>query len=175
MVDHLGVSEPFPEPTRPYAGHSEILMGYLDYFRDRILSKVAALPEHEQRASRLPSGWTPLQLIKHLSFVEHRWLEWGFAGQASADPWGDERDGRWFISRHEQLTELADAFRTQGQRTRAIVASHELSDPGQPGPRWDGKPPATLERILLHLIQEHARHLGHIDIVTEIAGSDVGE
>ena len=40
---------------------------------------------------------------------------------------------------------------------------------GQPGARWDGADPATLERILFHLLQEYARHLGHLDIVTELA------
>jgi hypothetical protein len=40
---------------------------------------------------------------------------------------------------------------------------------GQPGERWDGHDPPTLERILFHLLQEYARHLGHLDIVTEFA------
>jgi hypothetical protein len=40
---------------------------------------------------------------------------------------------------------------------------------GQPGDRWDGADPATLERVLFHLLQEYARHLGHLDIVTELA------
>jgi Protein of unknown function (DUF664) len=46
---------------------------------------------------------------------------------------------------------------------------------GQPGERWDGEPPATLERVLFHLTQEYARHVGHLDIVCELAGGPVGE
>jgi hypothetical protein len=50
-----------------------------------------------------------------------------------------------------------------------------LSEVGKPGPRWDGAEPATLERILFHLLQEYARHAGHLDIVRELADGRVGE
>ena len=46
---------------------------------------------------------------------------------------------------------------------------------GQPGDRWDGADPATLERVLFHLLQEYARHVGHLDIVTELATGRSGE
>jgi hypothetical protein len=46
---------------------------------------------------------------------------------------------------------------------------------GQPGDRWDGADPATLERILFHLVQEYARHVGHLDIVRELIDGEVGE
>jgi hypothetical protein len=46
---------------------------------------------------------------------------------------------------------------------------------GQPGERWASQPPATLERVLFHLLHEYARHLGHLDIVTELAGGQTGE
>jgi hypothetical protein len=41
--------------------------------------------------------------------------------------------------------------------------------------RWNGQPPATLERVVLHLVQENATHLGHLDIVAELAGGPTGE
>jgi hypothetical protein len=56
-----------------------------------------------------------------------------------------------------------------------VIDSHDLSEVGQPGDRWDGEPPATLERILFHLLQEYARHLGHLDVVCELAGAGTGE
>jgi len=46
---------------------------------------------------------------------------------------------------------------------------------GEPGERWDGADPATLERVLFHLLQEYARHVGHLDIVTEFATGGSGE
>jgi uncharacterized damage-inducible protein DinB len=169
------MSETFPEPTRPASSSAEVLVGYLDYFRDHIAHKVQSLSEEEQRTSRLPSAWTPVQLVKHLTLVEQRWLEWGFEGAAVADPWADSRDGRWFVDDAERLSDLLAAFREQARRSNAVVAAHALTDVGRPGLRWNGQPPATLERVLLHLVQEYARHVGHLDIVVELAGGSTGE
>ena len=166
---------PFPEPTLPQASRSEVLLGYLDYFRSSALAKLAELPEAELRRSRLPSAWTPLQLINHLTHVEWRWLGWGFLGEHLDDPWADERDGRWYVAAEQDLRQLTENANRQAARTRAIVRSHDLEEVGQPGPRWDGAEPATLERILLHLIQEYGRHLGQLDAVAELAGGTVGE
>ncbi|HZC40571.1 MAG TPA: DUF664 domain-containing protein, partial [Streptosporangiaceae bacterium] len=153
---------PFPEPTIPVPTRAEVFLGYLEYFRSRLLSKLAALSAGELRSSRLPSGWTPAGLLKHLTYVELRWLEWGFEGRDVADPWGDSRDGRWYTAADETLESLAAALSAQAARTRAIVGSHDLADTGQPGDRWDGADPPPLERILFHLLQEYARHAGHL-------------
>ncbi|MBO0808239.1 MAG: DinB family protein [Actinobacteria bacterium] len=166
---------PFPEPTIPVATRAEVFLGYLDYFRSRLVSKLAALPGAELRSSRLPSGWTPAGLIKHLTYVELRWLEWGFEGRDVPDPWGDSRDGRWYAAPDETLDSLTAALSAQAARSRAVVESHDLADTGQPGDRWDGDDPPPLERILFHLLQEYARHVGHLDIVTELATGGTGE
>lgn len=165
----------FPSPTDPVDSPSEVLLRYLDYFRSRVIDKLLSLPDHELRVSRLPTGWAPIELAKHLAFVEMRWLEWGFEGREVAGPWGDRVGERFHVSRDEGVSDLIAALKAQGLRTREIVQSHDLAAVGQPGPRWDGAPPATLERILLHLMQEYARHLGQLDIVAEIAGGEVGE
>jgi hypothetical protein len=60
-------------------------------------------------------------------------------------------------------------------RSTAIIAAHGLDGVGEPGERWAGAEPATLERVLFHLVQEYARHVGHLDIVSELAGGQVGE
>jgi uncharacterized damage-inducible protein DinB len=169
------VSLPFPEPTGPAQSRAEVFIGYLDYFRGRLLAKVAALPEAELRQSHLPSGWTPLELMKHLTFVELRWLEWGFEGRKVAKPGGDAVADRWHVVDEESREQLAAALRAQGERSRAIIATSDLAEIGQPGPRWDGAPPPTLERILFHLLQEYARHLGHLDIVIELIDGTLGE
>jgi Protein of unknown function (DUF664) len=169
------MDEPFPEPTRPVGSRPEVFLGYLDFFRSKVLDKVSGLPEIERRHSRLPSGWTPLELVRHLTFVEMRWLEWGFEGRQVAEPWGDNRDGRWYVGAHEDLGQLTAALQAQGDRSRAVIESHDLSEIGQSSPRWGGADPPTLERILFHLLQEYARHLGHLDIVAELADGSVGE
>ncbi|HST82321.1 MAG TPA: DinB family protein [Kineosporiaceae bacterium] len=169
------MSLPFPGPTTAIESRGEVLLGYLDYFRSQLVTKLHSLPEAELRSSRLPTGWTPIQLLKHLTQVEVRWLEWGFEGREVAEPWADWQDGRWYVSPEENLTDLVAALHTQAARSRAVVLANDLAAVGQPGERWDGAEPATLERILLHLVQEYARHLGQLDIVCELAGGAVGE
>jgi uncharacterized damage-inducible protein DinB len=174
-VSQLFAGQPFPAPTVPAASRAEVFLRYLDFFRSRVAAKVQALPAAELRRSRLPSGWTPLELLKHLRHVERRWLEWGFEGQDVGDPWADGRDGRWFTGPQESADSLLAGLHEQAERTRAIVQAHGLDEVGQPGERWDGADPATLERVLFHLLQEYARHLGHLDVVTELAAGESGE
>jgi uncharacterized protein DUF664 len=169
------VTDNFPEPTVPRSSRAEVFLSYLEYFRNSVISRVEALPENEERSSRLPSGWTPLELVKHLTFVEHRWLVWGFEGVAVEDPWGDQRDDRWFVDPDEPTDTVIEALRAQGEQSEIVIRANDLSTIGQPGPRWSGQPEPTLERILFHLLQEYARHLGHLDIVVELAGGLVGE
>jgi uncharacterized damage-inducible protein DinB len=164
-----------PEPTGPPLPLREIFLGYLDFFRSRVITKIEALPEHHRRTSVVRSGWTPLELLKHLTYVEMRWLEWGFEGAAVVDPWGDERHGRWYVGPDEAAAELVAALRQQGVRTAALVRHHQLDEKGQPGPRWAGAEPATLERVLFHLVQEYARHLGQLDVSVELIGGPTGE
>lgn len=165
----------FPSPTIPAASRTEVFLRYLDYFRSRLVSKLREMPEPELRSSRLPSGWTPLELLKHLRFMERRWLVWGFEGQAIPDPWADNRDGRWFVADDETLESLLAGLAEQAERSRAIIEAHDLAEVGQPGERWAGAEPATLERVLFHMLQEYARHVGHIDIVCELATGAAGE
>jgi hypothetical protein len=169
------MSLPFPSPTDPADSRAEVLLRYLDYFRSVVVSKLDGLPDAELRGSRLPSGWTPLELVKHLTYVEMRWLEWGFEGRPVAEPWGDSRHGRWHVAPEETLDGLLAGLREQAARSRAVVAAHDLADVGRPGERWEGAHPPALERILLHLVQEYARHAGHLDIVRELADGTVGE
>ena len=166
---------PFPEPTAEVASRAEVLLGYLDYYRSVLVERLASLPEGALRSSRLPSGWTPLELLKHLTFVELRWLVWGFEGLPVPDPWGDRREDRWYVGPDESLAALIAALQQQALVTRAVVGRHDLQEGGLPGERWDGAEPATLERVLLHLVQEYARHAGHLDIVVELSAGATGE
>jgi uncharacterized damage-inducible protein DinB len=163
----------FPSPMTVIEDDREVLLGYLDFFREIARGKVGGMASAAQTASRLPSGWTPLELLNHLSHVERRWLEWGFAGAAIADPWADQVDGRWHTAL--DFAAVSSQLDRQAEVTRSIVHRHELIEIGQPGDRWDGEAPATLGRILLHLVQEYARHCGHLDVVRELSDGATGE
>lgn len=164
-----------PSPMVPATSQAEVYLRYLDYFRAVLVAKLEGLPADELRSSRLPSGWTPLELLKHVTHVESRWLEWGFEGRDVGDPWGDRREGRWHVPTEESLAVLIGALEVQAVRSRAVVEAHALDEVGQPGDRWEGASPATLERVLLHLLQEYARHVGHLDVVRELLDGSVGE
>lgn len=166
----------FPEPRGDIADTKNLFLLYLDYYRSVVGAKLAGLSDDELRASRLPSGWSPLELLKHLVFMERRWLRWGFAAEDVDRPWGDDRDGRWYVGRDETVEELLDALRRGGQRTRAIVEAAELTDLGAVGGRFGpDQPAATLVWILFHVLQEYARHAGHLDIARELTDGSVGE
>ena len=63
---------PFPSPTSPVRDRAGVFLRYLDYFRSRLVSKLESLPPQALRSSLLPSGWAPIELIKHLTYVERR-------------------------------------------------------------------------------------------------------
>jgi hypothetical protein len=102
-------------------------------------------------------------------------MVWGFEGVALPDPWADERDGRWYASPDERVEDLLAAWDAGGRHTRDVVMAHDLGDVGAPSDRWEDGQPAQLERVLLHLVQEFARHAGHLDIVRELSDGRVGE
>jgi len=165
----------FPSPTIPADSRREVFLRYLAYFRSRLVAKLREMPSDKLGHSILPSGWTPLELLKHLQYVEMRWLEWGFEGRDVADPWADSKDGRWHIDAGETLPGLTASLAAQADRSTAVIEAHDLTDRGQPGDRWDGDDPPELERILFHLLQEYARHVGHLDIVAELTSGKTGE
>ncbi|MCU1692778.1 MAG: Mini-circle protein [Frankiales bacterium] len=169
------MSRPFPEPTAPVGSRKEVLLGYVEFFREVVVAKLRGLPEDQLRTSLLPSGWTPLSLAVHLAAVERRWLVWGFEGEDLEDPWGDSVDGVWRVPDGTSSAAVLDALVDQGRTTRRVVEAHDLDEVGRPGERWGGAPPATLERVLLHLVQEHARHAGQLDVVRELLDGAVGE
>jgi uncharacterized damage-inducible protein DinB len=164
-----------PEPG-PSHDIKELFLSYLDFYRAAVADKVSGLSEADLRASRLPSGWSPIELVKHLVCMERRWLVWGFLGQALDDPWADERDGRWHVDDGEPLARLLTALAEVGPATRRIVEASELSALATPGGRFtEGGPTPSLASILFHVLQEYARHAGHLDVARELVDGRVGE
>ncbi|MEV0845213.1 DinB family protein [Streptomyces sp. NPDC049954] len=154
---------------------------YLDYYRSTVLGKLDGLSEAELRGSRLPSGWTPLELLKHLAHVERRWLRWGFLAEPMDErtAWGDDapETGRWQVPAEESVADVRELFAEESARSREIVAAaSSLQQRARTGGRF--QPPATpptLSWILFHVLQEYARHAGHLDIVRELTDGATGE
>ena len=175
-ADQGAADRDFPEPTQqPGASRAEVFLRYLAYYRAVLAEKVQGLSDEDLRGSRLPSGWAPIELLKHLQHVELRWLEWGFEGREVEDPWADSRDQRWHVAPDETLGDLLAALSAQAERTRAVVLRHDLGEVGHRASDGTVTSPPTLERILFHLLQEYARHVGHLDVVRRAHRRDGGE
>lgn len=174
------MSVPFPEPASPCTDTKTRFLDYLDFYRSVVIAKVDGLPEDELHRSRVPSGWTPIQLVKHLLFMERRWLQWGFAAAHVSRPWGDHVDDDpeqgWYVEADETLAELVAALQHTGRRTREIVEAADSDQRAGVGGRFASQDTAPrLEWILFHVLQEYARHAGHLDIARELADGSVGE
>jgi Protein of unknown function (DUF664) len=88
----------------------------------------------------------------------------------------EDESGRWHVSPEETATELLGALHAGGARTRAIAAGAELTDIAAVGGRFAvGDRCPTLAWILFHVLQEYARHAGHLDITRELLDGATGE
>jgi len=167
----------FPAPSAETADARRLFLDYLDFYRATIEEKLTGMAEADLRRSRLPSGWTPIELLKHLVFMEQRWLVWGFEAEPVEAPWGDRgRADAWYVSDDESLPELVAALHRGGARTREIVEGADLAALGAIGGRFESdEETPTLIWILFHVLQEYARHAGHLDIARELSDGAVGE
>jgi uncharacterized damage-inducible protein DinB len=164
-----------PEPG-PGSDVRELFLTYLDYYRAALADKLSGLSDTDLRASRLPSGWSPIELLKHVVHMERRWIVWGVLGERVDQPWGDHRQGRWYVAADESLDDLLTALRRGGERTREIVKGLPLTATAATTGRFSGVPaPPSLTAVLFHVLQEYARHAGHLDIVRELVDGKTGE
>ena len=171
------MSEP-GEPTGNLGSEAAHWSAFLDYYRMTIAGAVTALPVAEQRTTRVPSGWTPIELLSHVLPMERRWFVWGFLGEDVADPWGDwtvedpwdvaaDPSARWQVADDVTAEGLAARLEEVGARTRGVLRDFPMEAAGAPGPRFPDGPP-TLRWICQHVVHEYARHAGHLDIVVEL-------
>jgi uncharacterized damage-inducible protein DinB len=164
------------EPPRSLEDPRDILLQQLGYYRATLLAKLNGLSPDQLTGSIVPSGWSPLGLLKHLVFVERRWMQWGFEAEQVADPWGDhdpDSEG-WLVAPEDSVAELAARVAEIAGRTEAVASQSDLTERARLGGRFSSEPP-TLGWILAHLLQEYARHVGHLDVVRELIDGQIGE
>ncbi|MET9919860.1 DinB family protein [Streptomyces sp. NPDC006435] len=151
------------------------LATFLDYARDTARAKCEGVSPDDARRAPLPGSplMTIAGLINHLSWVEYHWFEVVFLGGEDEGPWTDEDPDREMrIAVDMPLADVLALYAERTARYRELVASHDLDTPAE-RPRRDGRSP-DLRWIVLHLIEETARHNGHLDIIREIVDGTTG-
>jgi len=150
-----------------------MLSGWLDWQRATVHLKCAGLSN--ENAHHAPLSTSPLMsvtaVVSHLRWVEHHWFEGSFLGQADVLEPVDPID-QWQVH-GLSLDDLLTEYEQQCVRSRAIVANHDLDEMEAYVP--PGMEALSLRWIVNHLIEETARHLGHIDLLREIADGVRGQ
>ncbi|MFE7762561.1 DinB family protein [Streptomyces sp. NPDC057438] len=153
------------------ADERAMLEAWLDFHRATLALKCAGLTDAQsRRAAAAPSAMTLLGLVQHLAEVERNWFQRVFAGRSVPPVYGqDNRDG--FALRPELgLAEATATWREQIARSRELVADASLDEAGRL-PEQEaghvGDHGVSLRWIMVHMIEEYARHNGHADLIRE--------
>ncbi|MGX2994799.1 DinB family protein [Streptomyces sp. JNUCC 64] len=155
----------------PYTGdEKDILLTSLDRHRDAVLWKLEGLDEERLRRPLTPSGTNLIGLVKHLASVEYGWF---------CETFGYEVEPLWFdpdtsedmsLGPDETARQIVDFYgRARAAADRAIRET-ALEDTGT---AWHGAT-VSLRWVLVHMIEETARHAGHMDILRELTDGTTG-
>jgi uncharacterized damage-inducible protein DinB len=161
----------------PVAGDERAtLNGFLDYQRATLAIKVADLsPEQLARRATPPSTLSLLGLIRHLAEVERGWFR-GFAGEVVDDLYGTpddpDRDLNDAVADPKQVEQAFIDWQAEIAHAREIVAAADL---GTVYTRLDRGDSYSLRWVVVHLIEEYARHNGHADLLREAIDGQTGE
>lgn len=146
------------------------LLGFLQRQRELVVWKVQDASDEALRAAVTPSGLSIHGLVRHLENVERSWIRAVFADQQGLrfDWTDDEPDGELQVPADISMEQLVAAYRAETARCDTVIAAAQLDDvSAQRG--------FSLRWIVLHLIEETGRHLGHLDLLRELADGQVGE
>ena len=140
--------------------------------------KLEGVSDEDLRKAMVPSGTSLLGMMKHLAYVERWWFQQIFAGRDDCEyPWtDDDPDADFRIEPDETTQQIFDLYNAECEVNRHIVAPARLDEmaKGKKKPN-DPRPGFSLRWILVHMIEETARHNGHADILREQIDGATGE
>ncbi|GAA0906241.1 DinB family protein [Virgisporangium aurantiacum] len=151
------------------------LIDRLRFQRQTVRKKAEGLSEADAHRAFLPSPlMTVAGLVSHLRWNEHSWFEVSLLGLPNRGPWTEDGhpDVEMMVD-DVPLARLLDEYDEQCARSNEIVAGLPLDTVERSAP--DGERACSLRWILLHMIEETARHNGHLDILRELADGVTGE
>ena len=161
------------------------MRAYLDYHRDTLRWKVDGLSQ-EQLAQRLePSSMTLGGMMKHLALVESNWFEVVLVGGETMMPpfddvdWDADRDWDWHSAVDDTPEQLLAIFDDAVARSDRVIDDTLAKPTGldtlSVRPSRHSGNPYSLRWILLHMVEEYARHNGHADLIRESIDGAAGD
>jgi len=149
------------------------LLAFLESQRAAVLEIIDGLDDDAMTRAVLPSKWTVLGMVEHLGYAERHWFQQVMTGDAMPMPWPDDD--------HEPLTTprpketVFGFYAAQRERANAVIDATPLD--AKPMGRHPGAREhevADLRWVLLHMIEETARHAGHLDVARELLDGRTG-
>jgi uncharacterized damage-inducible protein DinB len=159
----------------PHAGDERsLLIAWLDWQRATVFAKTEGLAEDLAHRPLLASSplMTVAGLVSHLYWVERGWIRHTLLGGEDDQPWSAEDPDADFRADGTPLSELLAAYERQCAENNEVLRSLSLDAESKVERRGE---PVTLRWIILHLIEETARHNGHIDILREMLDGVTGD
>lgn len=149
------------------------LIGWLDLQRRVVRRKLEGLRASDEHRAVFPDSplMTPAGLVSHMRWVEHLWFEVVYLNTSHDENPMERKDVDNAEMRVDgvPLAQLLDDFDAQWTRSNEIIAAHSLDALAQ-----DPEYQPTLRWILLHMLEETARHVGHLDTMRELLDGQKG-
>ena len=153
------------KPPRRHGDERETLHALLQYQRESLVRKVSGVDDDAARTSPVPTGTSLLWLVEHLATAETLWVLHRFAGQEVAIP-SDT------VTADDSIAAAVDAYRATWARVDAVVAAAPTLDAMCHD--TGAESPVNLRWVLMHLLEETARHAGHADVLRELIDGQTG-
>ncbi|MEU6196372.1 DinB family protein [Streptomyces sp. NPDC047061] len=154
------------------AGEKETLHASLDRHRDAVLWKLRGLDDEQLRRPMTPSGTNLLGLVKHLASVEYAWFVASFGGEVEPLWFDPSTDDDLIIDPDETTRQIVDFYGRARAAADTVITERPLEALGHPDWRDHS---VSLRWVLVHMIEETARHAGHMDIVRELIDGATGD
>ena len=155
-----------------FGGEKESLHVSLDRHRDVVLWKLEGLDDEQLRRPMTPSGTSLLGLVKHLAAVEYGWFCETFGREIEALPFDpDDPDADLRVEPNESTADIVAFY---GRARAAADRVIDELDVDAVGAAWFGES-VSMRWVLIHMIEETARHAGHMDILRELIDGVAGD
>lgn len=157
-----------PKRVPLQGAEKESLQAALDRHRDVVLWKLQGLDDAQVRRPLTPSGTNLLGLVKHLAGVEYQWFCETFGQETERlerDPLADMTVGP-----HESTADIVAFYQRARHAADRVIGALDIEALGS---AWFGEQ-VTLRRVLIGMVEETARHAGHMDILRELLDGATG-